>query len=87
MLSAAKKVKEQDMQLGMVGLGRMGREHDAPPECAADIKLVVADRSADMVKQLSGEGAGESSSLPDLIAKLKAAAEAVWVMIPAGRTY
>ncbi|MDQ1386555.1 MAG: 6-phosphogluconate dehydrogenase [Acidobacteriaceae bacterium] len=70
------------MQLGMVGLGRMGANMTRRLMRGGH-QLVVADRSADLVKQLSGEGAGESSSLPDLIAKLKPP-RAVWVMIPAG---
>ncbi len=46
-------------------------------------QLVVSDLSADAVKQLAGEGAGGSSSLEDLIAKLTPP-RAVWIMVPAG---
>ena len=45
--------------------------------------MVVSDLSADAVKQLAGEGAGGSSSLEDLIAKLTPP-RAVWIMVPAG---
>src|ERR1700720_1520699 len=70
------------MQLGMVGLGRMG------PNMTRRLmrgghQLVVSDLSADAVKQLAGEGAGGSSSLEDLIAKLSAP-RPVGIMVPAG---
>jgi 6-phosphogluconate dehydrogenase len=70
------------MQLGMVGLGRMGANmtrrlmrggHD----------LVVSDLSAEAVKGLAGEGAESSTSLDDLVSKLKAP-RAVWIMVPSG---
>ncbi len=70
------------MQLGMVGLGRMGanlvrRLMKAGHEC------VVYDVSPDAVKGLAAEGATGASSLEDLAAKLTAP-RAVWVMVPAG---
>ena len=46
-------------------------------------RLVVSDLSPDAVKQLAGEGATGSSSLEDLVGKLKPP-RAVWVMVPAG---
>ncbi|HYA62611.1 MAG TPA: decarboxylating 6-phosphogluconate dehydrogenase [Candidatus Sulfotelmatobacter sp.] len=69
------------MQLGMIGLGRMGanmvrRLHKAGHTC------VVFDRSADAVKQLSAEGATGSTSLDDLVAKLQKP-RAIWLMVPA----
>ena len=70
------------MQLGMVGLGRMGgnmvrRLMRGGHEC------VVSDRTADVVASFAKEGATGSSSLDDLVAKLKAP-RAVWIMVPAG---
>jgi 6-phosphogluconate dehydrogenase len=70
------------MQLGMIGLGRMGgnivrRLMRNGHEC------VAFDLSADAVKQLAGEGATGSSSLADFVAKLKKPRVA-WVMVPAG---
>ena len=70
------------MQLGMVGLGRMGgnmvrRLIRGGHDC------VVSDLSADNVKQLASEGAVASASLADLVAKL-AKPRTVWVMVPAG---
>ncbi|HXM65300.1 MAG TPA: decarboxylating 6-phosphogluconate dehydrogenase [Candidatus Acidoferrum sp.] len=70
------------MQLGMVGLGRMGANMTRRLMRGGH-QLVVSDLSADAVKELSGEGAGASSSLKDLISELKAP-RAVWVMVPAG---
>jgi 6-phosphogluconate dehydrogenase len=70
------------MQLGMVGLGRMGANMTRRLMRGGH-QLVVSDLSADTVKQLTGEGAGGSSSLEDLVGKLKPP-RAAWVMVPAG---
>jgi 6-phosphogluconate dehydrogenase len=70
------------MQLGMVGLGRMGANMTRRLMRGGH-KLVVSDLSADSVKQLAGEGATGSVSLEDLIAKLTPP-RAVWIMVPAG---
>src|SRR5690349_19513764 len=72
------------MQLGMVGLGRMGanivrRLMRDGHEC------VVFDVNADAVTTLAGEGATGADSLADFAAKLEAP-RAVWLMIPAGLT-
>ncbi|MFI5059692.1 MAG: phosphogluconate dehydrogenase (NAD(+)-dependent, decarboxylating) [Candidatus Acidiferrales bacterium] len=70
------------MQLGMIGLGRMGanmvrRLQKNGHQC------VVYDRSAESVKQLANEGAAGSSSLDDFVKKLQKP-RAVWLMVPAG---
>ena len=70
------------MQLGMVGLGKMGANMTRRLMRGGH-HLVVSDLSADAVKQLAGEGAGSSSSLEDLVSKLKPP-RAAWVMVPAG---
>src|ERR1700688_1503090 len=75
-------MREQPMQLGMVGLGRMGANMTRRLMRGGH-QLVVSDLSADAVKELSGEGAGASSSLKDVISELKAP-RAVWGMVPAG---
>ena len=69
------------MQLGMIGLGRMGanmvrRLQKAGHQC------VVFDRSADAVKQLAAEGATGAASLDDFLGKL-GKPRAVWLMVPA----
>ena len=69
------------MQLGMIGLGRMGANMVRRLEKAGH-KCVVYDRSPDSVKQLASEGATGSSSLDDFIAKLEKP-RAIWLMVPA----
>jgi 6-phosphogluconate dehydrogenase len=69
------------MQLGMVGLGRMGanmvrRLVKAGHRCA------VFDRIPKSVEDLAKEGAAGSSSLADLIKKLEKP-RAIWLMVPA----
>ena len=70
------------MQLGMVGLGRMGA-NIVRRLMGAGHTCVVYDVSADAVKGLEGEGATGAESLEDFVAKL-VAPKAVWVMVPAG---
>ena len=70
------------MQLGMVGLGKMGANMTRRLMRGGH-QVVVSDLSADAVKGLAGEGAVASSSPQDLISKLKAP-RAVWIMVPAG---
>src|ERR1700727_1921067 len=70
------------MQLGMVGLGRMGANMTRRLMRGGH-QLVVSDLSADTVKELAGEGAGGSTSLEDFVSKLKPP-RAAWVMVPAG---
>ncbi len=69
------------MQLGMIGLGRMGanmvrRLMRGGHEC------VVYDLSAAAVQQLASEGAVGASSLEDFVNKLQAP-KAIWLMVPA----
>jgi 6-phosphogluconate dehydrogenase len=70
------------VQLGMIGLGRMGanmvrRLMRDGHEC------VVYNRSPKPVEQLVGEGATGSGSLAELVQKLEAP-RCVWLMVPAG---
>jgi 6-phosphogluconate dehydrogenase len=69
------------MQIGMIGLGRMGANmvrrllrggHDC----------IVFDANVGNVKQLAGEGAVGATSLDDFVRKLKTP-RAVWLMLPA----
>jgi 6-phosphogluconate dehydrogenase len=70
------------MQLGMVGLGRMGANMTRRLMRGGH-QLVVSDLSPESVRHLASEGATGSSSLEDLVGKLKAP-RAVWIMVPAG---
>ena len=75
---------DQPMQLGMIGLGRMGA--NLVRRLMRDgHRCVVYDRSADAVKQLEGEGATGASSMADLVAKLEPP-RAAWLMLPAAIT-
>jgi 6-phosphogluconate dehydrogenase len=70
------------MQLGMVGLGRMGsgmvrRLIKDGHEC------VVFDIHADAVAELAGQGAVGAKSAEDFVEKLKKPRH-VWLMVPAG---
>src|SRR5271165_4098820 len=70
------------MQLGMVGLGKMGANMTRRLMRGGH-QLVVSDLSPDSVTKLAGEGATGSSSLDDLISKLTPP-RAIWIMVPAG---
>jgi 6-phosphogluconate dehydrogenase len=70
------------MELGMVGLGRMGANM-ARRLMRDGHRLVVFDVNPDAISELAGEGAEGASSLEDLAAKLSAP-RSVWVMVPAG---
>ena len=70
------------MQLGMIGLGRMGANMVRRLQKNGHA-CVVYDRSAETVKQLAGEGATGASSLDDFIQQLQKP-RAIWLMVPAG---
>ncbi len=70
------------MQLGMVGLGRMGGNL-VQRLLRHGHSCVVYDKNADAVAALTGKGAIGSRSLDDLAAKLNAP-RVVWLMLPAG---
>ncbi len=70
------------MQIGMVGLGRMGANM-ARRLMRGGHKCVVSDLTAANVQQMAGEGATGSSSLDDFVAKL-APPRVAWVMVPSG---
>jgi 6-phosphogluconate dehydrogenase len=70
------------MQLGMIGLGRMGG-NIVRRLMRGGHSCVAFDRSPEAVKLLAGEGAAGASDLRDFVAKL-AKPRVVWVMLPAG---
>jgi 6-phosphogluconate dehydrogenase len=70
------------VQLGMIGLGRMGG--NMAERCMrAGHALVVNDTKAEFVHNYVAKGATGSASLNDLVAKLSQP-RAVWLMLPAG---
>jgi 6-phosphogluconate dehydrogenase len=70
------------MQLGMIGLGRMGA--NLVRRLMRDGHRCVAyDRNPDVVKSLAAEGATGADSLADFVAKLDKP-RAMWIMVPAG---
>jgi 6-phosphogluconate dehydrogenase len=69
------------MQLGMVGLGRMGANM-VRRLIKAGHNCVVFDRSPQVVNQLVEEKAVGASSLPEFVKKLEKP-RAVWLMVPA----
>ena len=72
---------DKPMQLGMVGLGRMGS--NLVRRLMRDgHRCVVFDVNADAVNELATEGATGTTGLDDLVAKLDKP-RAVWLMLPA----
>jgi 6-phosphogluconate dehydrogenase len=72
------------MQLGMIGLGRMGAS--LVRRLTKDgHKCVVYDVNPAAVKKISGRGMKMASSIEDMISKLEKPRTA-WVMVPAGVT-
>ena len=69
------------MQLGMIGLGRMGANMARRLQKAGH-QCVVFDRNADSVRQLARDGATPAASLDELVQKLQKP-RAVWLMVPA----
>ncbi len=70
------------MQLGLVGLGRMG-SNMARRLIRHGHECVVHDQSTDAVQALAGAGATGAVSLAELVSRL-APPRAVWLMVPAG---
>jgi len=71
------------MEMGMVGLGRMGgnmvlrlmkRGH----------RMIAYDRSADAVKEKAGQGAVGAFAVEDFVKAFQAKPRVMWVMVPAG---
>ena len=72
------------MEIGMIGLGRMGgnmvlrllrKQH----------RVIGYDRSADAVKGVQAQGAAGADSLEGLVASFTQRPRVVWVMLPAGK--
>ncbi len=73
---------DKPMQLGMVGLGRMGA-NIVRRVMRDGHETVVYDVNEAPIKELAGEGATGASTLDDFVASLSTP-RAVWIMVPAG---
>ena len=70
------------MQIGFIGLGKMGMNMVTRLR-QQDHQVVVFDRSADLTKEAEKKGCVGASSLEDLVSKLSTP-RAVWIMVPSG---
>src|SRR5439155_21383125 len=70
------------MQLGFVGLGKMGLNMVTRLERGGH-DIVAYDRSTDAVSKAAAAGARRASSLSDIVSALQPP-RAVWLMVPAG---
>jgi len=72
------------MQIGVIGLGRMGA-NISRRLMRAGHSTVVWDANPASVQGLGHDGATPASGLADLVGKLSGAPKAVWVMLPHGK--
>ena len=72
------------MQLGMIGLGRMGA-NIVRRLMSKGHHCVVFDTNAKVREALAKEGATAAGSLAEVVKALSERPRAVWVMLPAGR--
>jgi 6-phosphogluconate dehydrogenase len=71
------------MQIGFVGLGKMGGNMVHRIRRDSDHEVVAFDFNADAVAAAESHGASGASSLEELVGQLQAP-RVVWVMVPAG---
>ena len=71
------------MQIGFIGLGRMGGNMVHRIHRDSDHRVVAFDFSAEAVSAAEGHGARGAGSLEELVAQLDAP-RTVWIMVPAG---
>ncbi|HEV8268253.1 MAG TPA: NAD(P)-binding domain-containing protein, partial [Thermoanaerobaculia bacterium] len=71
------------MEIGFVGLGKMGGNMVKRLLTLGSHKVVVSDRGAEAVAASVAAGATGATDLADLVKKL-AAPRTVWVMVPSG---
>jgi len=72
------------MQIGFIGLGKMGGNMVTRIRRDSDLEIVAFDFSAEAVKTAEEHGATGADSLEDMVSKLEAP-RAVWIMVPAGK--
>ena len=70
------------MEIGFVGLGKMGMNMVTRLQRDAH-RVVVYDRAPDLIKEAEGRGCTGASSLAAMVPKL-AAPRVVWIMVPSG---
>ena len=70
------------MQIGMVGLGKMGGNMTTRL-LKGGHGVIVFDRNKNAINKAESEGANGAESLEDLVSKLKTP-RVVWIMVPAG---
>jgi 6-phosphogluconate dehydrogenase len=71
------------VQLGFIGLGKMGGNMVHRIHRDSDHQVVAYDHHDENVKQAEGHGASGAGSLEELVQKLEAP-RTVWIMVPAG---
>jgi 6-phosphogluconate dehydrogenase len=71
------------MQLGFIGLGKMGGNMVHRIHRDSDHQVVAFDFSEDAVKEAEGHGAAGAGSLEELVQQLEPP-RTVWIMVPAG---
>jgi 6-phosphogluconate dehydrogenase len=71
------------MELGFIGLGRMGANM-AHRLVRGGHRVVAYNRSPEKTREVAGLGAVASFTIEDLVNELKETPKAVWTMVPAG---
>lgn len=71
------------MQLGMVGLGKMGN-FMTQRLIGGGHQVIAYDRDPHAVAQATAAGASGATTLPEMVAKLTVSPKVAWVMVPAG---
>ena len=71
------------MELGMIGLGKMGGNMTTRL-LQGGHRVAVYDRNADAVRTAAGNGAVGASSVDELLSQLEESPRHIWVMVPSG---
>ena len=70
------------MEIGFIGLGKMGMNMVSRLQRDTH-RVVVYDRSTDLIKQAEGQGCIGAASLAKMVSKLSAP-RVIWIMVPSG---